>query len=70
MVIIRNYFHSHIAQPDLLSLQYKETVIEDSQPPVDDFDFLVTQLSQLERTAQTITNADSANPPLKPGRQT
>ena len=42
-----------------------ETVIEDSQPPIDDFDFLVTQLSQAERTPQPVTNADSANTPIE-----
>ena len=47
-----------------------ESVIEDSQPPIHDFDFLVTQLLQAERTPQRSQTLTVRIPPLKPGRRT
>ena len=42
-----------------------ETVIEDSQPPLDDFDLLVTQLSQSQRPEQPNTIATSTTSPIE-----
>ena len=45
--------------------EFKETVIDDSQPPMDDFDLLVTQMSQVERAPQAITTAGTTHTPIE-----